>query len=306
VTGVLLITLLSANAVQPVKLAAPGMAAVNMPEDVGSFYSDHFAHAMTLEGIRVVTARQIQTLLGYERQKQLLGCAQDSSCMAELANALGVDGLITGQLGKFEDIYQLDVKIISATTGRVLSAYSGRASGEKKLLDELSRAAHRMAPELIRLLRRTKDTPAADVPVVATPAPVAPPTAPLFVVTPPPETVAEPAQTAPPTLRDRAWMAWTGGGAALVAGALFLGASKYESNQLTSGGSSGCPGLGPGATCSSLSYPPAQHAQSNEGTYQWVGLAFVGLAAVGAGVGGYMYFAGGPTGASVTVSGVFP
>ena len=43
----------------------------------------------------VVGASDIATLIGLERQKQLQGCGEDSeSCMAELGNALGVEGVL--------------------------------------------------------------------------------------------------------------------------------------------------------------------------------------------------------------------
>src|SRR5947207_17625 len=38
----------------------------------------------------VLSSKDVETLLGVERQKQMLGCADDaSSCLSELAGALG-------------------------------------------------------------------------------------------------------------------------------------------------------------------------------------------------------------------------
>lgn len=60
---------------------------------MGAALTDHLARAIT--GVRVVTARDISVLLGFERQKQLLGCSDDGMCMAELGNALGVQGVLS-------------------------------------------------------------------------------------------------------------------------------------------------------------------------------------------------------------------
>src|SRR5881398_1613253 len=47
----------------------------------------------------VISSSDVTQLLGFERQRQLLGCKEDS-CLAELGGALGVDYLVTSQLGK--------------------------------------------------------------------------------------------------------------------------------------------------------------------------------------------------------------
>jgi hypothetical protein len=147
--------LLAAAADPAVKLASPGLKAVGVPKDVADFYSDDLAQALTLKGFRVITPSEISSLLGLERQKALLGCTdQSSDCMAELGDALGVDGVITGSIGKFGDAYQINIKIISARDGRPLSVFSVRATGETDVLDGLNRAAVHMAPEAYAGLKR--------------------------------------------------------------------------------------------------------------------------------------------------------
>ena len=253
----------------PIKLAAPGLEYVNIADDVGAFYSEHLAHQLQEQHVRVVTARQISTLLGFERQKQLLGCSDNASCIAELANALGVDGIVTGQLGKFDDLYQLDIKIIGAVNGRILSAYSGQAKGDRGLLDELTRAAKQIAAELRTNTQRS-------APVAAEPEHLEPKPSP--VVAPPPEvSEAQPAPT------GHWWIPAAAGGVALAAGAVLLGASKVESDQLTGGD-------GLGGKVSALSPSQAQHAEANENTYQIAGFACLAAGAVGLGVAAYSYF----------------
>jgi hypothetical protein len=271
----------------PIKLAAPGLEYVNLADDVGAFYSEHLAHQLQEAHVRVITARQISTLLGFERQKQLLGCSDNASCIAELANALGVDGIVTGQLGKFDDLYQLDIKIIGAVNGRILSAYSGQAKGDRALLDELTRAAKQIAAEL-RTATGPKPEPKPE-PVVAAPVEVS---------------------ASPSTPSGHGWIPAAAGGAALAAGAVLLGASKYESDQLTGGD-------GAGKNVSTLSLSQAQHAEANENTYQIAGLACLAAGAVGVGLAAYSYISSATDHPRVTVapllgtpgavvSGVFP
>jgi hypothetical protein len=63
----------------------------------------------------VISSRDIQALLGVERQRQLLGCGEDSkSCMAELSGALGARFVLTGSLAKLGDAYQLTLSTLDS------------------------------------------------------------------------------------------------------------------------------------------------------------------------------------------------
>lgn len=135
------------------KLASPGLTSVNLDHNVAVFYSDHFAQQLALGGLRVITASEMSALLGLERQKQLVGCT-DTSCAVELANALGVDGLVVGSIGKFDTTYQVNIKVLSAIDGTPLGIYSTRATGDAALLDELTRTAKLLAAEMLRKLNR--------------------------------------------------------------------------------------------------------------------------------------------------------
>ena len=145
--------LAATSATAPLKLASPGLTLVDVPADTGAFYSDHLAQKLSLRGIRVVTPKEIQALLGLERQRQLLGCSELSgSCFTELANALGADGIVIGTIAKLGDRYHLDVKVLGASTGTQLGLYSGEADDEEAVIEELTRAADALAPALLRAL----------------------------------------------------------------------------------------------------------------------------------------------------------
>ncbi|MBX7115904.1 MAG: hypothetical protein K1X64_16360 [Myxococcaceae bacterium] len=137
-----------------VKLASPGLMGVNVNKDVATFYSDHLAQQLVGQGLRVITASEMSGLLGMERQKELLGCAESStSCSAELANALGVDAMIAGSIGRFDGTFQINVKIIAATDGRTLSFFSKQVAKERDVLAALNDAAEDMAPVVVRAIR---------------------------------------------------------------------------------------------------------------------------------------------------------
>ncbi len=98
---------------------------------IGEAVATELAH----QGIYdVVTAAEIASLIGLERQKQLLGCAEDgASCMAELGNALGAKLILNGSLAKLGELYQLNLQAIDAGTAQVV----GRASFLSKDIEEI-------------------------------------------------------------------------------------------------------------------------------------------------------------------------
>lgn len=63
----------------------------------------------------VTTQKDVGTALGIERQRQLVGCADDAtSCLAELAGALGAPFALYGSVAQLGDAYQLSLQGIDA------------------------------------------------------------------------------------------------------------------------------------------------------------------------------------------------
>jgi hypothetical protein len=100
--------------------------------------TEGLGEAASRTGLFVVTTQaEVTALLGMERQRQLLGCADDaSSCTAELAGALGARFLMSGSLTKLGgDAWQLSLQVQDTTRSTTL----GRAS--------------RLAPDVVSLRR---------------------------------------------------------------------------------------------------------------------------------------------------------
>jgi hypothetical protein len=99
-------------------------------------------------GVSVLTDADIAAVLGLERQKQLLGCS-DSSCLAELGGALGVDRLVHGSLGKVGESYLVHLASVDPRSGAVVGSASERIAGSADaLLDALPRMARQLLTEL--------------------------------------------------------------------------------------------------------------------------------------------------------------
>lgn len=70
---------------------------------------------------QVVSQQDIQTLLGLERQKQLVGCADDgASCLAELSAALGARFVTSGTLSRLGEAWQLTLTTLDTQKSQAL------------------------------------------------------------------------------------------------------------------------------------------------------------------------------------------
>ncbi len=102
---------------------------------------------------KVVAGRDIQSMLGFEQQKDMLGCT-DAACLAEIGGALGVDRIVASHIGKVGSTYVVNIKLINIrkadTEGRVYETVRGevdalintiRASVVKLFQNDLQGAA---------------------------------------------------------------------------------------------------------------------------------------------------------------------
>ncbi len=143
------LALVTSAATPQIKLAQGGVSFVDVSPAKGAFFVSSFDQRLSAEsGYRVVTQDEVAAVLGLERQKAMLGCSGESSCTAELAGALGVDGIIIGTIAQIGGIYSLNLKVVRATNGEPLSNVSFRTKSEAELLDLLDTAARQISGDL--------------------------------------------------------------------------------------------------------------------------------------------------------------
>jgi hypothetical protein len=90
----------------------------------------------------------VTAILGLERQKELLGCSDGSSCTTELLQALGADFLLTGTLARLGGLLQVNLKVLDARSGATRTAWSDSTRDEAELPRLLTRAAEQLAETL--------------------------------------------------------------------------------------------------------------------------------------------------------------
>lgn len=223
----------------PVKLAAPGLTYVGLEEKRGEAYVEFFADQLREQGLDVTTRSQIAAVLGFESQRQLLGCSDSSqACLAELAGALGVDGLITGSLNRTSrGAFVVTLTVVGALDGRTVASASHRAGDEDGLYDFLVRFSRENGKRITSALsagaqRRASPTPVQDAPAVKgapTPTRVVEP-APPAALQPAPARLASPGPSFHP-----GWLVAGAGVVSAIAGGVVFGLAARRHGEIVEG-----------------------------------------------------------------------
>ncbi len=133
----------------PLKVAISELGLVRLDREPGTFMVEALALGLSQPGISVVTSKDIAAVIGLERQRQLLGCNAEGSCLAELASALGADVLIVGDLARIGDGFRAQLKAVRARDATALFNRIVEASTEEQFLKDLGRTGNELAAELL-------------------------------------------------------------------------------------------------------------------------------------------------------------
>lgn len=109
--------------------------------------------------LRVLSQRDIETVLDAERQRQLLGIksCDRGACLQELSSITGARYIITGRLDRFGDQYLLTASLVDTIGGRSLA----KPRAEAPEADTLLRTAEAVADELLAALVTPDDATSA-------------------------------------------------------------------------------------------------------------------------------------------------
>jgi hypothetical protein len=131
----------------PISVAVPGVGCVGLDAKLCDSFLDRFVVQLTdHRHVRVVAQKDIAQLLGLERQRQLLGCADAAAnaCLAELAGALGVDGLVSMSITKSDPYFVATARLVRSSDGSQWASGSERVEREGQLFDAMDRLAARL------------------------------------------------------------------------------------------------------------------------------------------------------------------
>lgn len=131
--------------------------------------SNLVANRVGQSGVEVITSGEIANLLGHEKQKQLMGCSEDSGCLANIASALGTDFLLAGQVGKIGSRFNLSLTLLDLRSSKVVQRASKLCEAtEDALVDAAQTAVGELLLPLTGPPTATPPQPVAVVPEKAT------------------------------------------------------------------------------------------------------------------------------------------
>jgi len=149
---------------------------------------------------QVVGRSDVASLIGFEREKQLAGCSDDTSCAAEIAGALGVPYVGAASMGRLGRYSVVSLKIIEVSKARVVARCEERMKSEDDIADALDRLSGAAVAAC-----ETEGCFAAARPPEPVPEPKPAPPAALAPAPVPPA----PVQPAPAPVRRWRTLAWT-------------------------------------------------------------------------------------------------
>ena len=108
-----------------------------------------------LAGFSVVGMSEVRAMLAAEGDRESMGCREGVSCLAELADALGADVLITGRLGRLQGqtVLSMRAMVVGEVEERLVDA------GGEELLAAVGPAVERLFPEVPLRSGQTRGVP---------------------------------------------------------------------------------------------------------------------------------------------------
>jgi hypothetical protein len=134
----------------PVRVAVYELTATDIPASrLGLVTSAVLAEVRKLARVSAMGMNEVRALLSMEEQKQMVGCEDSESCVAEIAGALGVDYLVMGNVGTVGDSSVFSLKRISMSTSQVTHSFDKRTRGGEgeELLEAIGPAVHELFPD---------------------------------------------------------------------------------------------------------------------------------------------------------------
>jgi hypothetical protein len=110
------------------------------PQQVTGLSGVLAAEVAARPAVRITTSQDIRAVLGYEAERQLLDCDDDSVCLADLAGAMGVQYLLATEVSRVGRLWLLNMSLVDVEDARPIHRVSHRADAEEDLVDLIGEA----------------------------------------------------------------------------------------------------------------------------------------------------------------------
>jgi hypothetical protein len=217
------------------KMLVMDLKATRVEEDIVSIITDLISTELTThEEFEIITGADMRQMAELEAERQSIGCMDDSSCLAELAGAMGARLVVYGSVGKLGKNIIISLNLFDSEKAKSAGRENIRATTLDTLPDQIPAAVAKLVSKFSKELQAQKavkvakaePTPEPAASQVTQPEPQKTETPPAA----PPEKETAPAATAEVKTGSSA-LILGGGIAALVVG---LGSTGFGTWGLTS------------------------------------------------------------------------
>jgi TolB-like protein len=101
------------------------------------------------KSLKVLAGEDIKRMLDLEAEKQAAGCDDDSSCLAEMAGALGAEFVVTGQLGKLETRLILTLSLIDVNKKEAVNRVTVKADSLDAMPEQVEKAVSQLVAPIV-------------------------------------------------------------------------------------------------------------------------------------------------------------
>lgn len=132
-----------------------------IPERTARIVADNLvAELRKLDGVSVVGMSEVRAMLAAEADRQMMNCSE-SSCLAEVADALGADILITGRIAVLDGATVLSVRRIEQMKAAVTGTIEERLAGDggNELLAAVGPTVAKLFPDIAIKAGATRGVP---------------------------------------------------------------------------------------------------------------------------------------------------
>ena len=142
------------------------LTTAGVPPEQVKVLDGSLAAALDDQGVDAVTRADLRTMASVAADLSTAGCNSDSdSCLAELAAALGADLVLSGQVGRLDTTYVLQLSLFDANAGRAMAREELRGQALTLLADRIPDAVARLT-DRAPLLKSTTTTTSTASPLV--------------------------------------------------------------------------------------------------------------------------------------------
>lgn len=134
---------LNVSAASPTRVLVMDFKAEGGSEAVRVLVQDEVAQRVSKEHLETLTTKDIQHQLDVEAQKRAVGCG-DESCFVEIANALGAEFTIYGNIAVIDGLTVVNMVLLDAHRQVAMGRESAQARTADDLIKEVQRATHRL------------------------------------------------------------------------------------------------------------------------------------------------------------------